>query len=52
MLRGYWRWRLSGDPASVLGLLDDRVAPLVLFGPLAWGSIALTRWRIRQHVTR
>jgi hypothetical protein len=41
MLRGYWRWRLSGDPASVLGLLDDRVTPLALLGPLAGAASPL-----------
>ena len=35
MSRVYWRWPLSGDPVSILALLDDRVTPLELLGPLA-----------------
>ena len=34
MSRGYWRWPLSGDAASVPVLLDGRVIPPELLGPL------------------
>ena len=34
MSRGYWRWPLSGDLASIPVLLDGRVIPPELLGPL------------------